>query len=191
MLLREAMQMLFKGQLVNLRAFTDEDIKPSVEFMNDMEVVLNLDDDAPMPQSYETQKEWFEEARKDKKHYKDFFWAIETKEGKFIGGCGVNHMDGKNRVAQVGIFIGDRDCLGKGYGTDAMKVLLEFLFEEYNVNKVKLMVFDFNKRAIKSYEKCGFKTEAMLRESVFRFGKYNDMRSMAILKEDYFKNRGV
>lgn len=191
MQLREAKQMLFKGQLVNLRAFTDDDIKLSVDFMNDMEIVLNLDDDAPMPQSYETQKEWFEEMRKDKKSYKDFFWAIDTKEGKHIGGCGVNRMDGKNRVAMVGIYIGDRDYLGKGYGTDAMKVLLEFLFEEYNVNKVKLTVFGFNKRAIKSYEKCGFKTEALLRESVFRYGKYHDMISMAILKEEYFKNRGV
>jgi len=69
--------MLFSGQLVNLRAFRDEDIKPSVDFMNDMEIILNLDDDAPMPQSYETQKEWFEEMRKNKKSYKDFFWAID------------------------------------------------------------------------------------------------------------------
>lgn len=183
--------MLFSGQLVNLRAYIDDDIKPSVDFMNDPEIILNLDDDAPMPQSYETQKEWFEEMRKNKKHYKDFFWAIETKDGKFIGGCGVNHMERKNRVAQVGIFIGDSDYLGKGYGTDAMKVLLEFLFEEYNVNKVKLSVFDYNKRAIRSYKKCGFETEAMLRESVFRYGKYHDMRSMAILKDKYFNIRGV
>lgn len=183
--------MLFSGELVNLRAFTDDDIKPSVSFMNDMEIILNLDDDAPMPQSYETQKEWFEEMRKNKKKYNSFFWAIETKDGKFIGGCGVNRMDSKNRAAQVGIFIGDREYLGKGYGTDAMKVLMEFLFEEYNVNKVKLNVFDYNKRAIKSYEKCGFKTEAILRETVFRYGKYQDMRSIAILKEEYFSNRGV
>ena len=183
--------MLFSGKLVKLRAFTDDDIKPSVSFMNDMEIILNLDDDAPMPQSYESQKEWFEEMRKNKKKYKDFFWAIETMEGKFIGGCGLSRMDSKNRVAQVAIFIGDREYLNKGYGTDAMRVLLEFLFEEYNVNKVKLSVFDYNKRAIKSYEKCGFQTEAILRETVFRHGKYQDMRSMAILKEAYFTNRGV
>jgi RimJ/RimL family protein N-acetyltransferase len=181
--------MLFSGQLVNLRAFTDDDIKPSVSFINDTEIILNLDDDAPMPQSYETQKAWFEEMRKEKKKYGDFFWAIDTKDGKFIGGCGVNHMDRKNRVARVGIFIGDREYLGKGYGTDAMKVLLEFLFEEYNANKVKLSVFDYNKRAIRSYEKCGFQTEAIQREAVFRYGKYQDMRCMAILKEEYFMNR--
>ena len=106
--------MLFSGELVNLRAFTDDDIKPSVDYMNDMEIILNLDDDAPMPQSYETQKEWIEEMRKNKKKYKDFFWAIETKDGKFIGGLGAHRMDSKNRVAQVGIFIGDREYLRQG-----------------------------------------------------------------------------
>lgn len=181
--------MLFNGELVNLRAFTDEDIRPSADFMNDPEIILNLEDDAPMPQSFETQKQWFEKMRKDMKHYRDFFWAIESKEGKFIGGCGVNRMDRKNRVAQVGIFIGDREYLGKGYGTDAMKVLLKFLFEEYNVNKVKLKVFGFNQRAIKSYSKCGFQTEAVLRESIFRFGEYHDMHIMSILKEDFFRNQ--
>lgn len=178
--------MLYSGELVCLRAMTEEDIKPSVEFMNDPEIIMNLDDDAPMPQSYETQKEWLEKQRKEQKNYKDFFWAIDTKDGKFIGGCGVNHMDRKNRVAKVGIFIGDKSCLDKGYGTDAMKVLLKFLFEEYNVNKVKLSVFDYNKRAIRSYEKCGFKTEAVCREAVYRYGRYNDLRNMAILKEEYF-----
>ena len=53
------------------------------------------------------------------------------------------------------------------------------------------MFLTITKRAIKSYEKCGFKTEAILRETVFRFGVYQDMRSMAILKEEYFSNRGV
>lgn len=179
--------MLYRGELVRLRAFTEADIKPSVEFMNDPEIIMNLDDDAPMPQSYETQKEWFEKQRKEHKDYKDFFWAIETKDGKFIGGCGVNHMDRKNRVARVGIFIGDKQYQDKGYGTDAMRVLLKFLFEEYNVNKVKLSVFDYNRRAIRSYEKCGFQTEVVCREAVYRYGKYHDLRNMAILKEAYFQ----
>lgn len=181
--------MLFSGELVNLRAFRDEDIEPTVRFMNDLEIIMNLDDDAPVPQSYASQKAWLEKMRKEQKSYKSFFWAVENKEGKCIGGCGVNRMDRKNRVAQVGVYIGERDYLGQGYGTDAMRVLLEYLFEEYNVNKVKLMVFEFNQRAIRSYEKCGFKTEAMLREAVFRQGKYHDLRCMAILKEDYFKQK--
>jgi len=181
--------MLFSGQLVNLRALTDNDIKASADFMNDPEIILNLEDEAPMPQSYETQKEWFEKMRKNQKEYSNFFWAIETKDGRFIGGCGVNRMDRKNRHAQVGIFIGDREYLGKGYGTDAMKVLLEFLFDEYNVNKVKLKVFGFNHRAIKSYEKCGFHKEATLREAIYRSGEYHDMHIMAVLKEAYLRNK--
>lgn len=80
--------------------------------------------------------------------------AIETlDEGRYIGGCGINSLDWKNSVATVGIFIGDKNYWGKGYGTDAMKVLLRFIFEQMNINKVKLFVYSFNERAIKSYEK--------------------------------------
>lgn len=183
--------MLFVGQLVNLRAVKDEYVKEITEYMNDPEILYNLDFSAPVLHSYEMFKNWHEEERKKYKGYKSFDLAIETKDGKFIGVCGVNHMDRKNRVAQIFIVIGNKEYQDKGYGTDAMKLLLEFLFEEYNVNKVKLGVFSFNKRAIKSYEKCGFKIEAVQREVLFRFGTYHDGINMAILKEDYYKDRGV
>lgn len=183
--------MLFKGELVNLRAIKEEDIKIAVEHNSDPEIACNADFSAPLPQSAENLKEWLEEMRKKSNRYKGFNLAIETKDGKFIGTCGAFHMDRKNRVAQVGIGIGNKDYLGKGYGTEAMKLLVEFLFDEYNVNKVKLGVFAFNERAIKSYEKCGFKNEAVLREILYRFGKYHDMINMAILREDYYKDRGV
>lgn len=181
--------MLFQGQLVNLRAYTDEDVKPTAVHMSNPEILYNLDYSAPIPQSYEMHKQWNEENRKKMEYYKNFELAIETKDGKYIGSCGVNHMDKKNRVAQIGIYIGEAEYQSKGYGTEAMKLLLEFLFNEYNVNKVKLGVFSFNQRAVKSYEKCGYQVEAVMREQLFRFGQYHDVISMAILKEDYFRNK--
>lgn len=183
--------MLFKGELVNLRAIREQDFELAVEYMSDPEIAYNADFDAPLPTSVENLKEWLEGVRKRSNRYKGFNLAIETKDGKFLGTCGVHHMDRKNKVAQVGIGIGNKEYLGKGYGTEAMKLLLEFLFEEYNVNKVKLGVFAFNERAIKSYQKCGFKTEAIVREVLYRFGNYHDMINMAILREDYYKDRGV
>lgn len=183
--------MLFQGQLVNLRAIKDEDLKLAAEYMSDPEILYNLDFDAPFPQSLEDQKRWMEEDRKNQDRYKGFNLAIETKDGKYLGTCGVNHMDKKNKVAQVGIFIGDKEYQGKGYGTDAMKLLLEYLFDEFNANKVKLGVFSFNKRAIRSYEKCGFKVEVVQREALYRFGTYHDVINMAIMKEEYYRDRGV
>ncbi len=182
--------MYFKGELVNLRAITETDIKPCVEYLNNPDIILNLDDDAPMPVSYEHEKEWFTENIKNKDIYKGFHLAIETKDGRFLGSCGANDIDAKNRIATVGLFIGDKDYLGKGYGTEAMKLLLSFTFNELNINKVKLHVFEFNKRAIKSYEKCGFKVEAVAREAIFRFGKYHDEYIMSILKDEFLANEG-
>jgi RimJ/RimL family protein N-acetyltransferase len=118
-------------------------------------------------------------------------FAIEANDGKYIGGCGANNLDMKNRVAEVGIFIGDKDYLGKGYGTEAMELLLQFLFDEVNMNKVSLNVIAFNKRAVRSYEKASFKLEATAREAIYRLGRYNDLLTMSILKEEYELKRGT
>ncbi|MBO8161851.1 MAG: GNAT family N-acetyltransferase, partial [Thermosipho sp. (in: Bacteria)] len=95
-----------------------------------------------------------------------------------------NNIDWKNSVATVGIFLG-RPHWNKGYGTDAMKVLVRFIFNEMNINKVKLSVYSFNKRGIRAYEKAGFKIEGVLREELFREGKYHDVYVMGILKNEW------
>lgn len=89
-------------------------------------------------------------------------------------------------MAVEGIFIGDKKYWGKGYGTDAMRVLVKFIFEQMNIHKVKLNVYSFNERAIKSYEKCGFKVEGVLRQEIFRDGRYYDEIIMGLLKEEYY-----
>jgi RimJ/RimL family protein N-acetyltransferase len=72
-----------------------------------------------------------------------------------------------------------------GYGTEAMRLIMKFVFEDLNLNRLGLWVFDFNKRAIKSYKKCGMKVEGIMREGVFRDGKYHDVYFMGILKSEY------
>lgn len=181
--------MLFKGKLVRLRAIEEDDLKYAAEYMNDPEIILNLDDDPPIPTSVEKQKEWFKDYLKKKDISEGVEFAIEASDGKYIGGCSVNQIDLKNRIAEVGIFIGAKEYLGKGYGTDAMELLLEYLFDEVNMNKVSLNVMSFNKRAVRSYEKAGFSLEATGREAIFRAGKYHDLLAMSILKEEYALRR--
>lgn len=183
--------MLFKGRLVKLRSITEDDLKYAAEYLNDPEIILNMQDGIPIPTSLEKQKEWFSEYIKEKPISEGIMFAIEANDGKYIGGCGANNLDMKNRVAEVGIFIGDKDYLGKGYGTEAMGLLLQFLFDEVNMNKVSLNVIAFNKRAVRSYEKAGFKLEATAREATYRFGRYHDLLTMSILKEEYELKRGT
>lgn len=174
--------MIYLGKKVRLRAYRKEDLELRLSYINDPEVVEGLTPDTPYPITSHENEKWFESISGLKDTYK---FAIETREHKeFIGGCSINSVDWKNRVVTVGIFIG-KDYWGKGYGTDAMKVLLSFIFMEMNINKVRLITYSYNHRAIRSYEKCGFKIEAVLRQEVFRGGTYFDKISMGILKGEF------
>ena len=97
----------------------------------------------------------------------------------------MNEVDWKNGHGTVGIFIGQEAYLGRGYGTDAMRVLVDFIFNETNLNKLRLNVFAFNERAIKSYKKCGFVVEGTHRQELFRYGRYHDELRMGILRSEW------
>ncbi len=175
---------MYSGEKVKLRAYKREDIPMAQEYLNDFETKKLLMPGIPYPITLEEEQKWFE---KQTAFGDTYNFAIETLEGeKYIGGCGINQLDWKNSVAVVGIFIGDKDYWGKGYGTDAMKVLVRFIFEQMNIHKVKLFVYSFNERAVKSYEKCGFVKEGVLRQEIFRDGKFHDEYIMGILKDEYF-----
>ena len=175
------------GEKVKLRGLKMEDVEIAYRYMCDPEVLLNLSPGIPYPMTLEREKQWFESQIAMKDTYN---FAIEDiKTGLYIGGCGINKIDWKNRVATVGIYIGDKDFRGKGYGTEAMKLLIEFIFSEMNINRIQLFVFSFNERAIKSYKKNGFVEEGRLKQSIFRNGKYYDEIIMGLLREDYYKNK--
>lgn len=177
---------MYNGEKVRLREYRKEDIPLAQAFMNDMEVRRNLWPGIPFPMTLKDEEQWFE---KNSALCDAYNFAIETlDEGKYIGGCGLVQVDWKNRKTTVGIMIGEKSFWGKGYGTDAMKVLIRFIFEQMNLDKIKLNVYSFNERAIKCYQKCGFKTEGVLRKELFRDGAYYDEILMAILREDYEKS---
>ena len=92
-------------------------------------------------------------------------------------------------MAEVGITIGEKEYQGKGYGTEAMEVLLEYGFKTVNLNRIQLRVYEFNSRAIKSYNKIGFVEEGRMRQGIFIKGKYHDIIFMSILQEEWLKEK--
>ena len=104
---------------------------------------------------------------------------------EYIGQLDLINIDWVNRVGTIGIVIGTKENLGKGYGTEAIKLLQQFSFNKLNLNKLELDVRSFNKRAIRSYEKSGFKVEGIIRENYFEDGKYSDTIKMGILKREW------
>lgn len=175
---------MFTGEKIRLREYMREDMPCALAYLNDPEVKRFLKPRIPFPITMEEQMKWYECNSSSKDKYSFAIEAIE--DGRYIGGCGINETDWKNSSVVIGIFIGDKKLWGKGYGYDAVKVLIEFIFLQMNINKIKLSVYAFNERAIKCYEKCGFKREGTLRQEIFRDGKYHDEHIMAILREEFY-----
>jgi len=175
---------MLEGRSVRLRAYRKEDVELAWKYINDPEVKSYLVPGIPFPMTLEEEYKWYENLSSSKDTYN---FAIERiEDGQYIGGCGINEVNWKNSYAYVGIFLG-KPYWSKGYGTEAMKLLLRFIFEEMNLNKVLLNVYSFNERALRSYEKCGFVVEGRLREQIFRKGKYYDEIIMGILRREFLR----
>ncbi|MHC1739613.1 MAG: GNAT family N-acetyltransferase [Anaerolineaceae bacterium] len=117
-------------------------------------------------------------------------FMIETiVDNKRIGSLGLDDINWMSRCAWVGIGIGDPDYRGKGYGTEAMNLLLCYAFNELNLHRVQLSVFEINQRGIRSYEKCGFKYEGTEHEFNCKEGKRWDVVNMGILQKEWQLNQ--
>jgi RimJ/RimL family protein N-acetyltransferase len=170
---------MLEGKLVRLRAPERGDLPVFVRWINDPEVTEFLQFEPPM--SIEDEEIWFQHMVQSK----DRTFAIETKDGRLIGNIGLMGLDLRNRKTEVGIMIGEKDMWSQGYGTDAMLILLRYLFEEMNINRVGLYADVSNHRALRSYEKCGFSREGVVRQYRFKDGRYLDSVLMSMLQQDW------
>jgi len=114
-----------------------------------------------------------------------FPFAIFTlADDRLIGQCVLYRQDVRNRFGRIGIVIGAPRNRGRGYGTDALRILVNYGFKELNLHRLEIEVFAFNKEAIRTYEKVGFKCEVTKRQALYRDGVYNDVLVMGILRQE-------
>ena len=113
------------------------------------------------------------------------FAIVDLETDELIGSIGLMHVNCIDGTAELGIFIGDENHLSRGYGSEAIILLLDFGFNQVNLNNIMLKVFSFNKRALRAYEKCGFKTFGVWEKSHYIDGEYHDIIYMNIFKEDF------
>lgn len=117
---------------------------------------------------------------------KDVVFAIIEKDtNKCIGNCGLHQINNVHRHATFGIFIGEKTFWNQGVGTEAATLILDFAFNILNLNSVNMDVMSYNKRAIRSYEKVGFKYVGTRRKYMFMAGEYHDILIYDILAEDF------
>ena len=112
------------------------------------------------------------------------FAIIKSDNDELIGNCGFNTINQIWQCGEVGIFIGDPKNRGKGYGTEALTLLLDYGFDYLNLNNMMLKVFEFNERAINCYIKLGFKEIGRRRQVYQVKGKYHDQILMDIIRTD-------
>lgn len=99
---------------------------------------------------------------------------------KPLGSVYIRDIDHHHNKAEYGIFIGESDARGRGVGTAAAKLMLQYCFEEAGLHRIYLRVFADNTQAIRSYEKAGFVREGLLKHDVCIDGQYRDIIWMAV-----------
>jgi len=174
---------MLEGALVRLRVPDIADLERNHRWINDREVMRYLV--MRYQASMAAEEAWMRERASVMPSYSNVMFAIETNDGRHIGNTGLHNGSPEDRAADVGIMIGEKDCWGRGYGTDALRTLVRFGFEDMNLNRIALDVYAFNARAIRSYEKVGFVHEARRRQDIYRYGDYHDVLTMSILRPEW------
>jgi len=175
---------MLEGNLVRLRAPEIGDAERGYHWINDPEVARFLD--VRYPISMVTERQLYEE-RYIRPQPDAVYFAIETKDGVHIGTVSLRRIDREDGTAEMGIVIGEKDSWDKGYGTNAVATLLDFAFNQMNLHRVWLTIWEFNKRAIACFKKCGFKEEGVLRQHHYGDGRYWDAIMMGVLREDFVR----
>ena len=111
------------------------------------------------------------------------FIILSKDTGMPVGSVYLRDIDRVHHKAEYGVFIGEKDALGKGFGTQAAKLMIRYAFETLGLHKLMLRVLAENIPAIKSYENAGFVREAYLKDEVFLEGQYKDVIYMAVINK--------
>ncbi len=171
--------MIIKGKLVTLRPIRMSDARRFVKWLGDKRVNRFI---ATRNVSMKEELKWIRSLRqkKDNLHF-----AIDTKDGIHIGSLDFREIEKRNRHSFFGILIGDKRFWGKGYGTEAMQLLLDYGFKKLKLRRITLWVYAFNARAIALYKKLGFKKAGVLKKRTFLNGKWYDDILMSVTKEEF------
>lgn len=180
---------IFRGKLVRLCAEDPKTIAQHFSLWSRDSEVQRLADTYPS-RAFSTKavQAWIEKEL-EKERPDNYYFSIHTlEEDRLIGDIGLDGIQWNHGDAFLGVVLGNRKDWGKGYGSDAMLLILRYAFHELNLHRVSLNVFEYNPRAIHAYEKLGFVHEGRMRQFLNREGKRWDFLHMGITHQEWEKS---
>lgn len=171
------------GELIYLRAITEEDLTGRYfEWLNDFEVT-RYTESGRFPNTMAAMESYYRSVILNAANVA--LAIVEKQTDRHIGNVKIGPINWVHRCAEFGILIGEKDCWGKGYGTEATSLMLKYSFQRLNLHKMVLGVHASHSGAIRAYERAGFRVEGQLREALFLDGRYCDKVLMGVTAEQY------
>lgn len=169
------------GTTIALRPFEPRHFETSVRWVNDPEIARMVDRVRPVTR--EEEQTWYRRMLEDPTQV---LFAVEMlKEERHIGNCGLKAIDARVRKAELWIYLGDKSIWGRGIGQEASRLLVRYGFQSLNLNRIYLYCPEYNDRALRLYQRCGFKPEGQLREDVFQDGRYWNAVRLSLLRSEW------
>ena len=171
------------GKRIHLRSMHMADVEgPYFDWLNDYDITRYLETG-----SFPTTKGALRHYLKSVARHPDnvMLAIVDRKSRRHVGNIKLGGIHSIHRSADMGIVIGDKRYWGKGYGSEAIALILDYGFRRLNLHKITLGVYADHKQAVQAYKKLGFALEGTLKEQLFRDGTFHDKAVMGILRRDY------
>jgi RimJ/RimL family protein N-acetyltransferase len=172
---------------VRLRAHVASDAADHIRWRNDAEVAFwaTAGDIRFWPVAAAAVDRWFTDKLPLVDPLSDGVFAVDLLDGRHIGIADYRDVDSVTRSCTVGITIGEKDLWGQGFGSEALRLLIRYLFDHLNLHRVQLDTWSGNERAMRSFARIGFREEGRLRDAVWGPGRYFDSVVMGLLRSDW------
>ena len=172
------------GSHIRLRPLRKGDQKYSTAWRNDPEIrdsILGY----RFPVTEEMEADWVNAALKDQSRGRVVFAIEDLADNMIVGFVYLNNIDWFSRNAELGILIGERNRQNRGFGREALALIVQYGFDTLNLNRIYLRVATFNKIALRLYRRFGFSEEGVLQQHAFVKGRFHNLVMFGLLRKTY------
>ncbi|MCL2086260.1 MAG: GNAT family N-acetyltransferase [Oscillospiraceae bacterium] len=170
------------GEKVYLSPMSEDSVESYTKWLNDSAVSDGLAT-SHFQVNLLSEKKWLTESLENESQQ---YSIITLKENRLVGHIGLEELCHIQRVATVGIFIGEQGDRSMGYGSEALSLMMGYCFGVLNLNNLMLRVLPFNEAAIKAYTRLGFREFGRRRAAYYLNNQYHDLIHMDITKQDFY-----